>query len=736
MTDETSSTRIINVSYRTPVSFECEEDKTKLIVSDGGLVSAMLSTASTNEKNVWVGYSNHKPREFFKHRKETKFRIYPVNLPNKLNQEFYNGFSNDTLWPLFHDLVDHSRTDEEFFDAYKKANYEFFKTIKKIIKKDDIIWIHDYHLFLLPALIRKHFPDAKIGFFLHIPFPHYELFQTLNTSWQQEIITGVLGSDLVGFHTYDYTQNFLRTVRKVVGVETYDRVVNLNDRLVKVDTFPLGIEYKKFRKLLTDDVVKEKIAELEKNFEGTSLIFSVDRLDYSKGLNNRLLGFEHFLDTHPELISKVTYNMVVVPSRDNIERYQEIKQQIEMTIGRINGKYSTHDWRPIIYQYKKLDIFELVSLYKHSSVGLITPIRDGMNLVAKEYVACQSGTNVGVLILSQRAGAYAVLGEALVVNPYDIKEIGDAIFRALKMKKKEKRERVSIMQKRLSSYTVFDWANDFLSQLNHHSHKQKLLKAKEITESEVKRIARRFHSSNKKVLLLDYDGTIVPFRKNPNKSFLNSKFYKLIEKLSRIDNTSVVIISGRTRTFLDRAMKGLNVVLVAEHGAYIKKPSEEWENQMPDEDSNEWKPEVMNILSKYVGRCSGSSVEKKTTGLVWHYRSCDQDLAVVRSREMIEELHELLVSYKNINIMAGNKVIEVKSSLANKGFVCNKILSENNFDFILGIGDDKTDEDLFESIGQDGFTVKVGFGQTNAQFNLANQREVLPFLEAISNDSE
>lgn len=466
--------RIVIIAYRLPFKIAKSGSKRVLEQNTGGLVSAILSLAEkmgknenseTSKKIVWVGHSEFTKSELDNMAtQDIEFDIHPVSIPDKINTDYYEGFCNDMLWPLFHYFPMYAVFKDSYFDAYVNANQLFMEVLEKIIQPDDFIWVHDYQLFLLPKLIRNKYSKSNIGFFLHIPFPSFEVFRLLKRRWRDELLNGILGADLIGFHTNDYTQHFLYTVRRILGYENSLRKIYTPERVIKADAFPIGIDFDKFSEAVNSENVLG-LSERNSDFIGDNkLIFSVDRLDYTKGILNRLLGYESFLDKYPHWRGKVIFNMIVAPSRDNITRYKKMKKDIEANVGRINGKYSNMGWRPIVYQYKSITFDELVSLYSVSHCGLITPLRDGMNLVAKEYVACQ-GLNIGVLILSELAGAVAELGEAIIINPTDFSEVADAIIKALEMPLEERKERIRRMKKRIKSYNVFSWADDFINQI-------------------------------------------------------------------------------------------------------------------------------------------------------------------------------------------------------------------------------------------------------------------------------
>jgi trehalose 6-phosphate synthase/phosphatase len=315
---------------------------------------------------------------------------------------------------------------------------------------------------LLPGKLRERLPNGIIGFFLHIPFPSYEIFRLLPN--RTEIIKGLLGADLVGFHIYDYARHFLSSLLRTMGVESSNGIVTIGDRAIKVDAFPIGIDYEKFANARKDEETAKEIKAVKKHYKDKKIILSMDRLDYTKGILGRLRAFEYFLDNNPKYRQKVVLVMVAVPSRVEVETYQNLKQEMEQTVSRINGKYSTVDWTPISYQFRNLPFPQVAALLTRADVALLTPLRDGMNLVAKEYVATKQ-KKTGVLILSEMTGAIDEMPEAISVNPNDMNAIARAIVEALEMPEEEQAQKIRTMQKRLSQYTVGRWAQDFIEQL-------------------------------------------------------------------------------------------------------------------------------------------------------------------------------------------------------------------------------------------------------------------------------
>jgi trehalose 6-phosphate synthase/phosphatase len=735
--DDHPDRRLILVSNRLPYHLYEKKDKVTLKQSDGGLVTALKSYFEEDSserrfsQKIWLGSADFPERRWQRFQSqpsvEDDFRIEPLFIDPRTYNKYYNGFCNATLWPLFHYFTSYVIYDEDAFQKYAEVNQIFAERLISIAKPGDVLWIHDYQLFLLPALIREKIPDATIGFFLHIPFPSYEIFRILHRKWKESIISGLLGADLIGFHTSEYVQHFLKTVRMVLGHDHQYRRIAFGNRMVKVDLFPLGIDYDKFHEAtLNESVIKIKDSIL-KGFDDRKIIFSVDRLDYTKGVTHRLEGFERFLEKYQEWREKVVFILVVVPSRQIISKYNERRKMIEEQVGRINGKHSSLQWQPVIYRYSHVPFEELCALYQAADVGLITPLRDGMNLVAKEYIASRVGQR-GVLILSELAGAASELGEALLVNPMDEDELAHSINEALTMPVSIQRHKIALMQKRLVDYDVRDWVDDFLRQLETVKEQQELQEMKFITPPLARNIIADFKGATHRYLFLDYDGTLVPFARHPREASPGKELLQLLRDLTSYKNTTVTIISGRDSSILEEWFKELPVNMVAEHGAAIKEAGKEWIHEKGIDET--WKPIIRPTLELFAQRCPGSFIEEKNLTLAWHYRNVDKDLGFIRSRELLDNLYHL-VRNANLQVIDGNMVIEVRVAGVDKGVAAKKLLINNHVGFMLVIGDDMTDEDMFRALADRAITVKVGSGHTQAKLNLPTQEDVIDLLHQL-----
>jgi trehalose 6-phosphate synthase/phosphatase len=734
--------RLIIVSNRLPFNLIKQNSKIEISESDGGLVSALKSYFESNKKDksfdsiVWIGSAEFSVDTWDRFNKkklqQLAYTVEPIFIDKKNYSKYYNGFSNATLWPLFHYFPSFVEFDNETFTAYEHVNRVFADNILPMLLPGDVLWIHDYQLMLLPEMIRRQEPNATIGFFLHIPFPSFEIFRLLHRPWKEKIIDGLLGADLLGFHTHEYVQHFLKTVQMIKGYDHRFRSLFLPDRILKAEMFPLGIDFDKFNLAAhREDIIEQKTI-IERNFPGKRIIFSVDRLDYTKGVTHRLSGFERFLELYPEWKEKVVFILVVVPSRQIVSKYNERKKLIEEEIGRINGKYSTLGWQPIIYRYNNLSFHELVAMYNVADIALITPLRDGMNLVSKEYIACR--TDNGVLILSELAGAANELSEAILVNPMDREEVSSAILQALHMPEQIQRHKIHLLHQRLKDYTVSHWFWDFLHQLEETKSHQFLQQTKQLSAGMIKDITSKYEASESRLFLLDYDGTLVPFSKHPADATPDKNLVSLLTTLSSDPRNSLTIISGRDSDSLQHWFGDLPVNLVSEHGAGIRLKNQAWQHD-PDIDQG-WKSFIYPMLELFQRRSPGSFIEDKVHTLVWHYRNVDNELGFIRSRELLDNLHHL-VRNADLHIIDGNKVIEIRVSGIDKGVVAKKLLEERPYDFVMAIGDDKTDEDMFRVLAGKGYTLKIGSGHTLANYHLADQSEVLSLLRefpGVSNE--
>ncbi len=659
---------------------------------------------------------------------ERHFKSSPVFLPEESMDRFYLRFCNKTIWPLFHYFPMLTHYEEENWQEYRNINRVFAEAVVNALRPDDLLWIHDYHLMLLPKLVREKFPEMPIGFFLHIPFPSWEIFRLLPRPWREEILEGLLGSSLIGFHTHDYARDFLTSVLRTSGYEHQLGSLTLRDRVVEVDTFPMGIEFDRFAQAAASKETELRVEELRQKCVGQKVIFSVDRLDYTKGLINRLRGYETFLKNNPQWHGKVVFIISVAPSRIGVDSYQAMKSELEQTVGRIVGDFGNVHWTPLVYQFRNLSFEEIVPLYRLCDVALITPLRDGMNLVAKEFIASRPD-QTGVLILSEMAGAAKEMGEALIINPFHREDFAKALEQALTMPVEEQIRRNQLLQERLRRYNVVRWADDFVQALAATQRTEAARRARLLTGKAYSGMSQQYRSAPRRALLLDYDGTLVPFAAEPKLAQPDAELIETLTALGSDPANQVTIISGRPRRTLEEWFGKLPISLIAEHGVWLRDKNSGWRMLKPM--TADWKERVRPIFQLYVDRLPGALLEEKEFSLAWHYRRADPEQAPERAKELLDDLAGYTRNI-DVQVFEGNKVIEIRNAGINKGSAGLEWLTHHTPDFILAVGDDWTDEDLFRALPPTAFSVRVGVANTAARYYLGNPAAVRRMLRELS----
>ena len=730
--------RLIVVSNRLPFTVRPKPSSGfELAPSSGGLVTALGAYLEGRRKSepdfacVWLGWPGAAVPDEMKDEVRRvaleRHGAYPVFLSSDDTENYYHGFPNRTLWPLFHYFPSYVDYDPRYWDSYVRANQQFTDALLEILQPDDVVWIHDYQLLLVPGMLRAKVPQATIGFFLHVPFPAHEIFRLMPGQWKREILTGMLGADLVGFHTHEYTQYFLNCVFRVLGHDHHLGQVAMRDQVRRADTYPIGIDFEHFMQAASSEAVKRRRAEILSGIRGRRTVFSVDRLDYTKGILNRLRGYEEFLVRYPEWREKVVFLLTVVPSRVEVTQYQQMKHELDERVGQINGQFGTMEWVPIVYQYRSLDFETLSALYSLSPVALITPLRDGMNLVAKEYLASKpDGT--GVLILSEMAGAARELNEAILINPNHFAEIADALQQALTMDVEEQVRRNRPMQERLRAYDAKRWAAHFLSDLARVKTQQGQLATRHLMPPVQDEVLRQHAEAQRALILLDYDGTLVPFAMQPNLAGPDNEILSLLSGLAADPRNILYLISGRDRVALDTWFRDPAIGMIAEHGASLRPPGGQWRMLQPL--PSDWKARIRPILRMYVDRVAGSLLEEKEFALAWHYRRSEPELGAQRAKELIDEVTQFTANF-DVQVLEGKMVVEIRNSGVNKGAAALRVIRELEPDFILAIGDDQTDEELFRALPQHAISVRVGSPFSHAKYSLSDFREVRRFVRRL-----
>ena len=733
--------QIIIASNRIPVIVDIEGDEFTLTEAGRSTIYD-LPEYDENYKTRWIGLTgldNHRFSETQKRQlavRLEKYRSIPLFPEPEIYQKAFHGYAKNTLWPLFHYFPQNATYNDEYLSAYRVLNEMYADYSCEIAGDEDIVWVHDYHLLLLPAMLKQRNPSLSVGLFIHIPFPSFEIFRLLPS--REEILDGILSADLVGFNVYDYVRHLLSCVRRIKGYDTIFNRISIGERTILVDVFPKGIHFdlitSEVRRLhddLSNDSTEMQGALVNKfkREKGKKVILSIDPLDYTKGIPQRLLAFELFLQENPLYLEKVTLVLIAMSSGESSKSHRSIKKRVDELVGRINGLYSTITWTPVVYLNQKFSENELVDIYAYSDIALILPLRDGMNMVAKEFVASRLDGR-GVLILSEMAGASKELHEAIQVNPNNMSEIAEAIKTAIEMPDCEQIRRNDVMAERLRRYTLQRWAGEFLKRLSDVKQMQQTNLARKIDEKRFEKIVNAYKASKNRILFLDYDGTLSWFKKEPEEARPDDALKQILFKLTGDKNNRVVIISGRDKETLGRWFNhNPDIDFVAEHGVWVKNTGDGW--KMIEQINNDWMESVQPILEYYVDQTPNTFIEEKNFSLVWHYRKADPDLGLQRSWELKDQLR-ILTANLNLEIMDGDKVIEIKYSGINKGRAALSRIGSKKYDFIFAVGDDWTDEYTFESLPENAITIKVGTRTTRAAYYIESVDHVRMLLNSFT----
>jgi len=710
------------VSNRLPVTIRRTIQK-----SSGGLVYAMEGLEYSNGFQ-WIGWTggvvdDPSERDRITQELAARFNYIPVFLSKQEADDYYTGYSNSSLWPLLHYITPYARYEEIWWEAYQKINRLFAQSVLDLAKADDFIWVNDYHLMLLPSMLREQRPNLKIGFFLHTPFPSYELFRC-NPN-RDELLEGLLGADLIGFHTFGYLRHFRSTVLRLLGLDSEMDLIPKETHATAVGVYPIGINSKKFLKELESDEYHRYLSEYRETYRGKKIVLSVERLDYTKGIPRRLDAIERYL-SQAQTRDDIVFIFINVPSRGDVPEYQDLLEDLQSRVGQINGKYSTIKNIPVHFIHKSINFSQLCALYSLADVALVTPLIDGMNLVAKEYLACQQDKN-GVLILSEFAGAAQELPNALIVNPYNVNEVAQSIKKALELTEAEKLKMNLPMKERVIKYDARHWAKSFIQDLSATiKHREGLPDTKEISSGVINRIC----AADKLGLFLDYDGTLAELKKNPSDALPNEEVKDLFLKLESVGSMDVHIISGRTRDDLDQWFSEYGFNLIAEHGYYSKHHHTlEWIEFDPWADLS-WKNQIIDVFQLYTGMTPGSVIEEKTSSVVWHYRNSDPEFGSWKAHQLVAELYEML-SNLPVEIHHGKKIVEVSSIKINKGSVMEHFMLSNNYDVVVCAGDDETDESMFRLTADNIVSIKIGVGDTAAGYRVSSPKAFRKFLAQV-----
>lgn len=722
--------RVILVSNRLPVTIKRSRSQDSngqtLTMSAGGLVTG-LSPLHARSDGVWIGHPGEHPNASTLRQLEQQ-RLVPVDVPPRDYRNYYEGYSNSALWPLFHYFVERCEFDPAHYEAYRSVNERFADQVAKVAKPDDLIWVHDYQLMLLPEMLRSRIPQARIGFFLHIPFPSSETFRVLPQ--RSQILRGLLGADLIGVHTYEYAENLQRSFRRLLGLESNRGALRYSGRSVRIQALPIGIDTKEMRKAAFSNEAERYLLDLKRRIGDRQVVLGVDRLDYTKGLPLKLQAWRRLLAGSPALRRRAMLIQIAVPSRENIGSYQQQKDEVERLVGEINGLYGSPGRVPIHYMYQSVSREELGALYRLADVALVSPVRDGLNLVAKEYVACRDDGG-GVLALSEFAGAASELGESLRLNPWDIEGTAAQIERGLEMDFGERQERMRPMYHRVVQNDVHRWVERFMTALTEPEVEELRVPPQLQSTVLAETIGPHLATARRALLMLDYDGSLREFTERYEDALPTGEILDILTELGSLDGVSTYINSGRDRNTLGEWFKGVPVGLIAEHGSWIREVGEsKWRRMGPPPDLS-WKGVVRPVLEEYAERTPGARIEEKSAALVWHYREADDSLGEWQALELMSVLEDML-SGSPVEILSGARIIEIRQQGVDKGSAFEHVSEAYGpFDFVLATGDDRTDEDIFARLPLEAYSVKIGGGQSGARAAVGSPGSVRRLLRAL-----
>lgn len=723
--------KVAIVALRLPVRVRVRDGEATLVPSVGGVATGLLRVLPPRRRR-WIGWSGSTepfaPEVADRINAELeRLRLAAVPLDPREAAGFHAGYANRVLWPVFHSMPGRLPLRIEAWEQYTAANARFAGAVLQHSRPDEVIWVHDYQLMLVPHLVRAARPGAPIAFFLHIPFPPADLFRLLPQ--RRELLEGVLGADQIGFHTADYRANFIHAVRLFLGIRaTGEDTIRIRGRTVKLEVAPMGIDVDRIERHAERGLANGLVDSFRDGAD-TLLLAGVDRLDYTKGIPRRLLAVESLLRRYPRWRGRVALVQVAVPSRGDVAAYRALAHETEQLVGRINGEFGTAQWTPIRYLTRSFTPPEVAALFRAARVALVTPIRDGMNLVAKEFIAARSDED-GVLVLSELAGAAAELVEAMIVNPYDVDATADRIHDALRMSARERRERMRALRRRVRQRDINAWARQLLREMSRRRPPTATPRA--ALQAAMTEVA----AARQATLFLDYDGTLVPFIVPPEAALPTPSLRALVRRLARRPGTTTWILSGRDRAFLERALGSTGVGLVAEHGAWMRRPGQRRWRRVAGAPTatHAWRPEALRLMRHAEARTPGSRIERKSLGVVWHWRGVSPLIGSRRAEALAVELRSRLP--RSADVLVGDHVIEVRPHGVDKGSVAASLREEAPAgSAVVAIGDDLTDEDMFRALDGRAVTIKVGMRATRARYRLPNEAAVHDLLDRLSRTS-
>ncbi len=719
---------LVVVSNRLPFTAERGPEGIEFTRSPGGLVAA-LDPVLAERGGVWVGWPGleQEPDDTdtaLIPPAESRVRYRPVSLSARDVAAYYGGFSNRTLWPLFHYQVGRTRIEAPTWAAYEQVNERFATAAVEESSDQDQVWVHDYQLLRVPYFLRRIAPRRRIAFFLHIPFPAYDVFRIL--PWSRPLLRGMLAADLVGVHVSDYAEHVFTCAERLLGCDV-DRAagtIHFEGRAVSVQAHAIGIDPGHVESLARAAGARSSSPD------APALVIGLDRLDYTKGIPERFLAVERFLELHPEFHGRFVFTQVLVPSREQVTEYRELKRELDETVGRINGRFSDQGWAPIRYLVRGLSQAELGALYRHADVALVTPLRDGMNLVAKEYVAAQVD-EPGVLVLSELAGAAEELQEALLVNPFDVSAVAEALHRSLTMPPDERRARMTALRDRVRENSVQAWVSRFLSAAEAAAARPRVVA---VVESVRRRLQPWLAARPTVALFFDYDGTLTPIQDRPEDASLSEATRRTLESAARTPNLDTVIVTGRSLADIKRLVGIHGLTYVGNHGFEIEGPGLSYRH--PDIDRFAGTVARAAEELEHLGE-PGARVEAKGATLSYHLRLVPEARREIATRRAVKVLKR-----RRLRVVAGKLVVEGRPPVAwHKGHaVLFVLVQRHGADWparvrALYVGDDATDEEAFRSLRGIGRSICVGApwdGATQADYALPDPDAVTQLLRWLA----
>ncbi len=607
----------------------------------------------------------------------------------------WSMYASRVIWPLLHYILEEptdGRNERKWWADYVRYNQAYADKIQQVYQPGDIIWIHDYNLFLLPQILRQRIPNVYIGLFVHAPFPSSEYLRCLPK--RKELLEGMLGSNMVGFQSYAYSRHFISSCTRVLGFESTTAGVDAYGAHVAVDVFSIGIDAVSVEKAAHGPGIDEKMKAIRDLYPDVKLIVGRDRLDSVRGVLQKLRGFEVFLEQFPEWRNKVALVQVTSPG---MSESAKIESKVSELISQINGQYGSLQYAPIQHYPQHIERDEYYALLRVADLGLITSVRDAMNTTTLEFVICQKDHNSPV-ILSEFTGTAGSLNDAIQVNPWDAQGVARAIHDALTMPESKKRDNQQKLYKHVITNTVQAWVSKFLHRL--------LTNVSAYDQSQVTPALDRpllmeaYKRAERRLFMFDYDGTLTPIVRDPSAAIPTDRIIRSIKLLASDPKNQVWIISGRDQAFLEAWLGDISELgLSAEHGSFLKRPfSTTWENLAETIDMK-WQDDVYEIFKYFSDRTQGAFIERKKCTLTWHYRQADPEYGQFQARECQSHLESTVVRKYDVEVMIGKANVEVRPTFINKGEIVKKLIAgyrmQDGLDLVFCAGDDKTDEDMF-----------------------------------------